>query len=158
MARGARSERGAGLVEFAIVLPIFLILAFGIIDFGLVLNDYNSVRQGVREGAREAVVANWGTSCTGTTNQKLTCLVEDRIDLGSETAVKVKLPTTYDVGEQVEVCAQIPVSSTTGFFTGLLNSKVLKSSIAMRIEAIDTGDPLTAFEETAPSGSDWTWC
>jgi hypothetical protein len=152
------NERGAALIEFAMVVPIFLVLAFGIIDFGLVLNDYNSLRQGVREGAREAVVANWGAECTGSTNQKLTCLVEDRIDLGSESAIKVNLPTTYDIGEQVEVCAQIPIGSTTGFFTSLLDNKVLKSSITMRIEAIDTAEPLTAFAETAPTGSDWAWC
>jgi Flp pilus assembly protein TadG len=53
------------MVEFALVIPLFLLVLFGIIDFGLALNDYNSVRQGVREGAREGVVGEFGATCTG---------------------------------------------------------------------------------------------
>ena len=52
-----RRERGAALVEFAIVFPLFFLLVSGIIDFGLAFSDLNSTRQGVREGARQAVVA-----------------------------------------------------------------------------------------------------
>jgi Flp pilus assembly protein TadG len=45
-------ERGQALVEFALVVPIFLILVFGIVDFGLGLKAWISVTNSAREGAR----------------------------------------------------------------------------------------------------------
>jgi Flp pilus assembly protein TadG len=52
----ARDERGAAAVEFALVLPILVVLAFGIIDFGRLLYTYNNLTSAVREGARFAAV------------------------------------------------------------------------------------------------------
>ena len=48
------SERAAAMVEFAIVLPILLLLVFGIIDFGRALYTLNNLTAAVREGARLA--------------------------------------------------------------------------------------------------------
>jgi len=45
-------DRGAAAVEFAIVLPLLLLLAFGIIDFGRALNAQITLTQAAREGAR----------------------------------------------------------------------------------------------------------
>jgi len=42
------------MVEFAIVLPILLLLVFGIIDFGRALSTLNNLTAAVREGARLA--------------------------------------------------------------------------------------------------------
>jgi Flp pilus assembly protein TadG len=49
-------SRGQGLVEFALVLPIFLVLVMGIADLGLAVFAYNSVTNAAREGARLAIV------------------------------------------------------------------------------------------------------
>lgn len=49
-ARGADS--GAAAVEFAIMLPLLLLLVFGIIDFGRALNAQVTITQAAREGAR----------------------------------------------------------------------------------------------------------
>lgn len=51
-----RSEGGAALVEFALVVPILLLVVFGIINFGFVFGQKLSLNQSVREGARLAVV------------------------------------------------------------------------------------------------------
>jgi Flp pilus assembly protein TadG len=58
-ARGAlkRPERGAAAVEFALVVPILLLLTFGIISFGFMLSFRQSVSQAAAEGARAAAVA-----------------------------------------------------------------------------------------------------
>lgn len=50
-------ERGASLVEFAVALPLLLILVLGIIEFGFVLAQMNEIRHGAREGARYAAVS-----------------------------------------------------------------------------------------------------
>ncbi|HXG36895.1 MAG TPA: TadE family protein [Dehalococcoidia bacterium] len=49
-------ERGQGLVEFALVLPLFLVLLFAIIDFGMGFSAKVSLTNSVREGARIGAV------------------------------------------------------------------------------------------------------
>lgn len=51
-----RKSRGQSLVEFALVLPLFLLLVFGIMDLGLAVFSYNSITNAAREGARLAIV------------------------------------------------------------------------------------------------------
>ena len=51
-----KSERGASLVEFALVVPILLALVFGIIEFGWIFNGYITITGAAREGARLAAV------------------------------------------------------------------------------------------------------
>jgi Flp pilus assembly pilin Flp len=45
-------ERGAAAVEFALVLPILLLLVFGIVEFGLAFNRWITVTHAAREGVR----------------------------------------------------------------------------------------------------------
>ncbi len=52
--RRARREDGAVAVEAALVLPILVILVFGIVEFGFLLRDYAGVSSLVRSGARIA--------------------------------------------------------------------------------------------------------
>ncbi|MBM9460410.1 pilus assembly protein [Nocardioides sp. zg-536] len=47
-------------MEFALIVPVLLILVFGIIDFGFMLNDRQAVSQAAAEGARAAAVAVGG--------------------------------------------------------------------------------------------------
>ena len=61
MKRPSRSDlkdrdRGAAAVEFAICLPLLLLLVFGIIDFGRALNAQLSLTQAAREGVRLAAL------------------------------------------------------------------------------------------------------
>jgi hypothetical protein len=51
-ARTAPRDRGAAAVEFALLLPLLLLLVFGIIDFGRALNAQITLTQAAREGAR----------------------------------------------------------------------------------------------------------
>lgn len=52
----ARSERGQSLVEFALVLPLLLLLLLGIVDFARAWNVFEVLTDAAREGARVAVV------------------------------------------------------------------------------------------------------
>ena len=49
-------ERGAEAVEFALVVPVLLLLVFGGIDFGYMINHDTMVNNASREGAREGAV------------------------------------------------------------------------------------------------------
>jgi Flp pilus assembly protein TadG len=52
-----REERGQTMVEFAIVLPILCLLLFGAIQFGILFNNYVTLTDAVRAGARKAAVS-----------------------------------------------------------------------------------------------------
>lgn len=62
MSRGTRRPgrtghaRGQSLVEFALILPLFLLLFMAIVDFGTAVFTYNSLTNAAREGARLAIV------------------------------------------------------------------------------------------------------
>jgi Flp pilus assembly protein TadG len=54
--RRLRSERGTAMVEMALIMPILLFLALGIVDFGRAMNYWNDVNQLAADGARFAAV------------------------------------------------------------------------------------------------------
>ena len=58
MLRRLREERGQELVEYALVLPLLLLLIFGILQFVLVMMAYNTLGDAAREGARLGVIAD----------------------------------------------------------------------------------------------------
>jgi Flp pilus assembly protein TadG len=53
---GTARDRGAAAVEFALLLPVLLLLLFGIIDAGRALNAQITLTQAAREGARLAAL------------------------------------------------------------------------------------------------------
>jgi Flp pilus assembly protein TadG len=159
--RCRRDERGASLVELAIVLPFFLLLVFGMIDFGVAFADYQNVRSGVREAARLGVVddINAAPSCKidGTTvsppatpttstdaTNALVCKTKDRIGLDDDD-VRVRIVVSgSQIGDRIKVCASFPVSALTGLTASFLSNKTLTSAVTMRLEQVP---PFTSYSE-----------
>ncbi len=177
----ARPDRGAALVEFAVVVPLVCLMLFGIIEFGKGYNDYQALRQGVREAARAGAVDNYRgygisplpsdhtplSSCAPTSMpepvRKLICLTKHESGLGSDLRVRVRYtaPVAGDSTDRgaVKVCAQRNFDPVTGFIPGL-GGITFKSEIEMRMEkpipsTIAAG---TNYSESAPSGESWSWC
>lgn len=83
--RGIRNgERGQSLAEFVMVLPIFLILVFAIIDFGLGFHAWLTITNSAREGARlGSVRAPQGGACDNDPSTQATnvdCRVRETAD------------------------------------------------------------------------------
>lgn len=61
-----QGDRGAVALEFALVLPLLVMLLLGIVTFGLAYSDHvaltNAVREGARFGAATDNVSSWGSS------------------------------------------------------------------------------------------------
>lgn len=55
-ASGRQKDRGQTMVEFALVLPVLILLLVGIFDFGRAIYAYNTINNAAREGARLAIV------------------------------------------------------------------------------------------------------
>ena len=60
--RRLRSERGAELVEFALILPLLLFIILGLVDFGFMFQRFEVVTNAAREGARIAVLPGYVTA------------------------------------------------------------------------------------------------
>lgn len=68
-------ERGAAAVEFALVLPVLVMIMMGIIDFGMVTNAQAIVANAARDGARVASMGgDAATSCVAAVNAASTLL------------------------------------------------------------------------------------
>jgi hypothetical protein len=75
--RSRKKSRGQGLVEFALIVPILLLLIFGIIDFGWIMFNYSQIYNGLREATRYGSVVGFsGTSqivdCSGIRSRLIT--------------------------------------------------------------------------------------
>ena len=142
-----RCSRGQSLVEFSLILPILMILVFGILDFGLGLRSYISLSNAVREGARYASVGNpvgIESDCNGMTNDTVygrICVATGGLDL-TELDPEVSFPQGVAPGNSVVVSADYtyhfvtPIGDLIGFFSGgaFPNSIDLSSSANMRLE------------------------
>jgi Flp pilus assembly protein TadG len=89
-------------VEFAMIVPVLLILVFGIIDFGMGLRAYISVSAATREGARYGVTGNapgaftsgGSGQCNGTTTNTVVgkvCATLDGLTLSNIKHVTVQV-------------------------------------------------------------------
>jgi Flp pilus assembly protein TadG len=152
--RRSKGERGASLVEFALVLPVLAVLIFGIIDFGFAFNSYIELRSGSREGARLAAVNNGcnttasGCSTNGTVQKDALITATRARTTGLANSSNVKVGISFpdggakNVGNNVEVCLVYPFQSVTGLFN-VLNIN-LKSKAVMRLEQTATFDSGTS--------------
>ena len=60
-----RSERGQTMVEFALVAPLLLVIVFAVIQFGVLYNNYVTITDAARTGARKGAVSRLAASPTG---------------------------------------------------------------------------------------------
>lgn len=126
-----RKRRGQSLVEAAFVLPLFILILAGILDFGWILANQLMVNNGSRDGARYAIVNSDSASLT----TLVTTRVHTNPGLESPTAVTVAVTkVNSDLDIQVTVTKKVKVlTPIAGVFTR--NQELnLTSSTIMRIE------------------------
>ena len=124
-----RSEnRGAAAVEFAIVLPVLLLLVCGIVDFGRMLNTQISLSGAAREGARWAALRLDTT--TGTTVSARVTAAAPGVTPPPATAVLASCPANPSPSQNASVTATTtytlltPLSTISGLFGGGLPGSV----------------------------------
>jgi len=96
------ADRGAAAVEFALLLPLLLLLLFGIIDFGRALNAQITITQAAREGARlealnqQDVVLRTRQAATGLGNVNVTVVSACTAGSGPAASADVQVTYTFD--------------------------------------------------------------
>lgn len=118
------------MVEFAIVLPIFLLLLLGIAQLGIAFNNYLALTDAVRQGARYGAPA----SCSGACDR--TSLVEQKVKESAsnldQNQIGVTVTSTWQPGTDLRVCATYPYSiSLIGL---VVSSGNLNSCTTERVE------------------------
>ena len=157
-------DGGASAVEFALIMPVLFLLVFGIIDYGMLFFDTIGLRQGTREGARQAVVQLPSTACNQAAfNDKVICATKQATEntLGDASGVRVKVYVAgrpWSKGGQLIVCTQVKEKSITGFVP--FPSKPLQTRTIMSIEQATPAQPTFDKAEGVPTGGDWnsSWC
>jgi Flp pilus assembly protein TadG len=123
-----RNERGQTMTEFALVLPILALLLFGIIQFGITFNNYVTLTDATRAGARKAAVGRQVADPVGTAVAAVRSSAKDlkQVDLS------VSVTSSWQPGQDVTVAATYPYSiSLLGM---VVKSGRLRSETTERVE------------------------
>ena len=145
VADGSSSESGAALVEFALVLPLLLILLFGMLDFGKAFNYWIDETHLANEGARWAVVnKNPGSGSLQQYIQQQADTSELRNGGTSSVSAPMQVCISFpngsaEVGDPVHVTTSVTYNwlPFLGSRVGIAQTTITGSS-TMRLEAAPT--------------------
>jgi Flp pilus assembly protein TadG len=111
MRRKSRSsdfERGQAMVEFAIIVPILLVVLLGIMQLGVVYNNWVTLTDAARAGARKGAVCRNGCSPNATT--ATTTAVKNSAANLNQSKLSVTVTSSWTQGSDVTVSASYPWS------------------------------------------------
>jgi Flp pilus assembly protein TadG len=108
------NERGAAAVELAIILPLLLLILFGIIEFGRAYNVQVSLTQAAREGARYAAVHYQDGSLNVSGAALSAAPALDGLGVNVTNNASSCAP-----GSSVKVTTSVTLPSMTGFLDGI---------------------------------------
>jgi len=126
-----KNLKGQSLVETAIVLPILILIVMGIIELGLLLNNYIIIANASREGARKAAL--------GGTDSEIVQVIENMTTTLKLSNMNISIFPSYSLrkhGTQVKV----EVVYKAGLITPVIGKffpeekAVLKATSVMRVE------------------------
>jgi len=127
------SEQGQGLVELALVLPILLLLLFGIIEFGRVMGAGVIVTHSARDAARYGTV---GATDSEIVERIRTKTAASLYDPSAPTDLQIEIFRTNVDGERdIEVNVRYAVQLYMPIIPGLIgNPFIVEGSSLMRLE------------------------
>jgi Flp pilus assembly protein TadG len=129
-------ERGQAVTEFAVILPILLLVLFAIFQFGVIFNNYIQVAAAAREGARKGAVSRTGGNCAWVTSAVQTSAQNAAPGLGL-TAAQIAVADTC-TNNAVQAGNDITVTVSYPWSVSLLGQVVasgnLSSATTMRVE------------------------
>jgi Flp pilus assembly protein TadG len=123
-----RNQQGQTMTEFALVLPVLALLLFAVIQFGIVFNNYVTLTDATRAGARKAAVSRQTSDPAGVTETA----VRDSASGLKSSDLAVTVTSTWAASSDVSVTATYPYSiSLLGL---VVKSGRLSSTTTERVE------------------------
>jgi Flp pilus assembly protein TadG len=126
-----RGNRGQSVIEFALVLPLLLLVVFGITEFSRAWMTVNILTQAAREGARLAVV-------TAPDETRVTARVNEVCNAAGVTPSGITLvpPSPSDTERRVTVTVRADFHVIPGTILGRFNGTIpLSATSVMRHES-----------------------
>lgn len=122
-----KNEKGQSLVEFALVLPILLLLVLGMLEYGWMLNAKISVTGAAREGARASSVV--GKANSSQAYDKAFAAANAYMGAGTFAAGDVTVTVSAD---SVKVTIKYDKEPLVGLY--IKEDMLITSSVTMRME------------------------
>ncbi len=128
-----RNEDGQAMVEFALILPILMAILLGILQFGIIFNNYITLTDATRAGARKAAVSRFlndnGASAKVAVENSAQGLNQSVLD---PTISVTASPDWLTAGNQVTVTASYPY--TINILGWVIKAGNLTSTTKERLE------------------------
>jgi len=122
-----RSQKGQSVTEFALALPILALLLFAVIQFGITFNNYVTLTDATRAGARKAAVSREQSNPSSLT----TTAVRSSAANLTQSNLNVSVTSTWQPGADVTVTATYPykikllgIPLKQGFLTSTTTERV----------------------------------
>ena len=128
--KSLKNNKGQALVEFAIILPILLLLLMGIFQFGMMLNTHLTIENASREGARVGIVGS-----TDAEIQNLIIAISPILNPQDLTLTITPDETNRNSGDTLTVKVTYNYKLNVPIISSLFNDVVvLNGQTSMRIE------------------------
>jgi len=145
--RAIAGDAGAELVEFALVLPMLLVIVFGIAEFGLIFQRNQVITNAAREGARMAILPGFTTTPGGDVEARVNAYLTAAGVPGTATTVVAPVVTTLPSGATMQIQEVTVTYTYAGSFLGPVISMIggswgpitLRGVASMRVEVATGG-------------------
>lgn len=111
--RNARSERGTALIEAAVTIPMLLLVAVGIFEFGRAFQTWQVITNAAREGARVSVTPT--ATVTNVTARVRQYMQTGQLPGYATATVSVNRNSTITVNGVTEAASQVTVDYPFSF-------------------------------------------
>jgi len=126
--RFTQDQQGQTMTEFAIVLPVLVLLVFAVIQFGITFNNYLALTDAARAGARKAAVSRLSGNGSGAGVSATRAAAADL----NQSKLNVTVSSSWTQGNDVSVTATYPYSiSLLGL---VVKSGRLSTTVTERVE------------------------
>lgn len=147
--RSPRDRRGAAMVEFAMIAPVFLAIILGVVEIGQAINMTHLLSSGLREGGRLATMDWKSVVAPGTSiNDKVEAdirnfyiaagLPGDEITIAITSAEGDDAGDVFDLsdpdnnGRMFKLSAELPYSAGTNYPAAMMKNKSVSGALIFR--------------------------
>lgn len=124
------SRKGQAAVELALILPVLVLLLVGLLQVGMLLEDYLQLQSATEQGARAAILGLSDTQITQTVDQSAPQLNPSNIQITVSPSASQRTP-----GSEVTVTATYPVTIDIPLLQSVIGNSIdLSSQVTMRME------------------------
>jgi Flp pilus assembly protein TadG len=124
-----RDEKGQSMTEFALLVPLLLLLICGIIDVGRLMYGYLHLNMAAQETVRKGGI--------GKTDAEMTAFAQSYVHLGSTSNLKITIyptETARKSGEYVTVKLEYPMPFLTPIISKIFTPPVVTADSTIRVE------------------------